>query len=82
MTKITTADQAVAAIPDGATIASTGVIGWVTPDHCLEALGRRYRETGMPRNLTAYLPVGTGDAMRPFRSASESSLVRWKGVAS
>ena len=64
MTKITTADQAVAGIPDGATIASTGVIGWVTPDHCLEALGSRYRETGMPRNLTAYLPVGTGDAMR------------------
>lgn len=64
MTKIRTADQAVAHIPDGATIASVGVIGWVTPDHCLAALGRRFRQTGAPRALTAFLPVGTGDGMR------------------
>lgn len=63
MNKVTTAEKAVAHIPDGATVATVGVIGWVTPDHCLAALGRRFKETGLPRALTAYLPVGTGDAM-------------------
>ncbi len=64
MRKITTAEKAVANIPDGATVAIVGVIGWITPDSCLAALGRRFRESASPRNLTAYLPVGTGDAMR------------------
>lgn len=63
MSKVTTAEKAVAHIPDGATIATVGVIGWVTPDDCLAALGQRFRETGQPRALTAYLPVGTGDGM-------------------
>lgn len=63
MSKVTTAEKAVAAIADDATIASVGVIGWVTPDRLLEALGRRFRQTGHPRNLTAYLPVATGDGM-------------------
>ncbi len=63
MKKITTAEKAVATIPDGATIATVGVIGWVTPDHCLKALGLRFKDTGSPKNLTAYLPVGTGDGM-------------------
>ncbi|MDM0031995.1 CoA-transferase [Variovorax sp. J22P271] len=63
MSKVMTADQAVADIPSGATIASVGVIGWVTPERCLEALGRRHRETQTPADLTLYLPVGTGDAM-------------------
>jgi propionate CoA-transferase len=64
MNKVTTADKAVAQIPDGATVATVGVIGWITPDTCLSALGRRFKQTASPRNLTAYLPVGTGDAMR------------------
>lgn len=64
MKKVTSAEQAVANIPDGATLACVGVIGWVTPDSCLAALGRRFRETSHPRNLTAYLPVGNGDGMR------------------
>jgi propionate CoA-transferase len=63
MSKIVSAQAAVAAIPDGATIASVGVIGWVTPDLCLKALGDRHRQTGHPSALTLYLPVGTGDAM-------------------
>ncbi|MCJ7873572.1 CoA-transferase [Phaeobacter sp. J2-8] len=63
MTKIVTAEEAVAAIPDGATVASAGVIGWVTPDKVLGALGRRFRDTAQPRDLTFYFPCGTGDAM-------------------
>ena len=64
MTKVTSAKKAVANIPDGSTVATVGVIGWVTPDSCLAALGRRFMESGSPKNLTAYLPVGTGDAMK------------------
>ncbi|GMG85051.1 acyl CoA:acetate/3-ketoacid CoA transferase [Paralimibaculum aggregatum] len=63
MSKIVSADAAVAAIPDGAAVASAGVIGWVTPDAVLGALGRRFAETGAPRGLTFYFPCGTGDAM-------------------
>jgi len=63
MTKIVTAAEAVADIPDGATVASAGVIGWVTPDAVLKALGQRFRDTATPRDLTFYFPCGTGDAM-------------------
>lgn len=62
MSKVLDAAAAVAAIPDGATVASVGVIGWITPDRVLKALGDRFRETGAPRGLTFYFPCGTGDA--------------------
>lgn len=63
MSKIVHAEEAVSAIPNGATVASAGVIGWVTPDKVLAALGRRFEETAAPRDLTFYFPCGTGDAM-------------------
>jgi len=63
MTKIMTAGQAVADIPDAAVVASVGVIGWVTPDHLLRALGQRFDAESSPNDLTFYFPVGTGDAM-------------------
>ncbi len=63
MSKQVDAARAVAAIPDGATVASVGVIGWITPDAVLGALGRRFEETGAPRALTFFFPCGTGDAM-------------------
>uniref|UniRef100_UPI0018D99F02 CoA-transferase n=1 Tax=Thiosulfatihalobacter marinus TaxID=2792481 RepID=UPI0018D99F02 len=63
MSKITTAKNAVASIPSNATVASAGVIGWVTPDMVLKALGDRFAETAAPRDLTFYFPCGTGDAM-------------------
>lgn len=62
MTKIVDVASAVAGIKDGQTVASVGVIGWITPDKVLKALGDRFRETGAPRNLTFYFPCGTGDA--------------------
>jgi len=61
--KVTTAEAAVAEIADGATVASTGVIGWVTPDEILKALGARFAKTASPQALTFYFPCGTGDAM-------------------
>ncbi|HZC95397.1 MAG TPA: CoA-transferase [Bradyrhizobium sp.] len=62
MNKIVDAAAAVASIRDGQTVASVGVIGWITPDAVLKALGERFRRTGAPRDLTFYFPVGTGDA--------------------
>lgn len=63
MDKIVTAAEAVADIESGATVASAGVIGWVTPDAVLKALGARFENTAAPENLTFYFPCGTGDAM-------------------
>lgn len=62
MTKIVDAARFVETIRDGSTVASVGVIGWITPDCILKALGDRFRETGSPRDLTFYFPCGTGDA--------------------
>lgn len=62
MTKILDAAEAVASIADRAAVASVGVIGWITPDLVLKALGDRFRRTAHPRDLTFYFPCGTGDA--------------------
>lgn len=61
--RFVSAAQAVAGIASGAVVASTGVIGWVTPDSLLTALGDRFRQTGAPAGLTFYFPVATGDSM-------------------
>jgi propionate CoA-transferase len=62
MNKIVDAASAVSPIADGSTVGCVGVIGWVTPDVLLKALGDRFRKTARPSNLTFYFPVGTGDA--------------------
>jgi propionate CoA-transferase len=62
MSKIVMAEAAVAGIADGMTVASVGVIGWITPDKVLKALGDRFRASASPRDLTFYFPCGTGDA--------------------
>ena len=61
MSKICSLEQAVSVIEDHQTIASVGVIGWITPDKTLAALAERFRRTGSPGNLTFYFPCGTGD---------------------
>lgn len=63
MEKFCTADEAVASIADGQTVASVGVIGWITPERLLERLGQRFEQSGGPRGLTFYFPCGTGDGM-------------------
>ena len=63
MSKILSAHEAIAGIPDDASVGCVGVIGWITPDQVLAALGHRFRTTGHPRDLTFYFPCGTGDAM-------------------
>jgi propionate CoA-transferase len=62
MSKICDAATAAGLIRNGQSVASTGVIGWLTPDAVLAAIGERFEETGSPRDLTFYFPCGVGDA--------------------
>ena len=63
MSKICDVARAVSVIQDGQSVASTGVIGWLTPDAVLGALGERFDNTASPRDLTFFFPCGTGDAI-------------------
>jgi propionate CoA-transferase len=63
MSKICTLEEAVSGIQDGQTVASVGVIGWITPDELLKGLADRFDREDGPRDLTFYFPCGTGDAM-------------------
>lgn len=78
MPAATTAAEAVSSIPDGAHVASVGVIGWVTPDTLLKALGERFEATGAPKNLDFFFPVGTGDAqgIRGMDHVAHEGLMR------
>jgi len=61
--KVVTSAEAARMVRDGDSVACVGVIGWITPDHVLKAIGERFAESGTPRGLTFYFPVGTGDAV-------------------
>ena len=61
MAKIISAREAVALIPDGAAVALGGFGSYCGPDALLEALGRRYEESGHPVGLTVVTGVCTGD---------------------
>ena len=63
MTKIVTAEAAVALIPSGATVLVDGSGGGVNePGRVLQALERRYLCEGLPTGLTVVHPSGMGDA--------------------
>ncbi len=61
--KVVTAEEAVQLIRDGDSVACVGVIGWITPDRVLRAIGERFAASGTPSGLTFYFPCGTGDAV-------------------
>jgi propionate CoA-transferase len=63
MTKFISATEAAALVDDKMTVASAGVIGWITPDLLLKSLRERFLGEGKPKDLTFYFPCGTGDAM-------------------
>ena len=57
---IATPGQAAASIPDGATITISGTIGYMLPIPVLDAIERRFLETGHPRGLTWFDVFPTG----------------------
>lgn len=63
MSKRISAADAAKLVRSGDTVASVGVIGWITPDALLRELGERFRDEGEPRDLTFYFPCGTGDSI-------------------
>ncbi|EDQ33624.1 Acyl CoA:acetate/3-ketoacid CoA transferase [Hoeflea phototrophica DFL-43] len=61
MSKLTSAAEAVARIPDGAvvTVSSSSALG--CPDLVLKAIGERFDAEGHPSNLTTIHPIAAGD---------------------
>ena len=59
--KIVSADEAVAVIQDGDTIAISGFVGIGVPDELILALERRFLKTGHPSGLTLVFAAAPGD---------------------
>ncbi len=75
--KVVSADEAVALIRDGDTLANSGFVGNGTPDELLAALERRFLDTGSPRNLTLVFAAGQGDGQtRGLNRLGHAGLLR------
>ena len=58
--KILTPEEAVAMIPDGATIATGGFVSCACPETLSKAVEKRFLETGHPNNMTLFYAAGQG----------------------
>jgi len=59
--RVITADEAAALVDDGATVTVSSSSGLACPDAVLAAIGRRFRASGHPRQITSIHPIAAGD---------------------
>lgn len=75
--KLCDADEAVARIHDGTTVATSGLIGAAVPEALLIAIERRFRAAQRPRDLTLLYGAGQGDGDgRGLNHLAHEGLVR------
>ncbi|MFZ5672108.1 MAG: acyl CoA:acetate/3-ketoacid CoA transferase [Pseudomonadota bacterium] len=76
-TKIRSAEEAVASIADGATVAVNSSSGLCCPDAVLAALGERFGRESHPRGLRMIHPIAAGDM---FGTKGIDHLAQHKGM--
>lgn len=76
--KILTAEEAVRLVKSGMTLAVSSFLAYGLPESLCKALGRRFEETGEPRDLTLFYssPVGIPDGSGCDHFAHEGMLRR------
>jgi len=75
--KLVSADEALAIVRDGDTVAVSGFVGSGTPDELITALERRFLETSTPKDLTLVFAAAPGDGKeRGLNRLAHVGLVR------
>lgn len=72
--KIISPAEAAALVRDGASLALGGFGSYCSPDALLEALGRRYQDTGRPAKLTVVAGISTGDNTRDHQGMNRIAM--------